>query len=119
MNVTTFSQTVAVYVPTTINANVPASKKMVKSIVRRVMVKMVDLYGGCTVTTAMGGYKSSLGQIIQEKIYIVRSSAAKVNKQDVFSIALGVCKKMNQECVGAEINGNFNLVAREPEMKVA
>ena len=108
MNVT-LPNTAAIYVPSTM-FNRPADNETIVRMLDFVMNEMISLHGGCTVTDAIGGYKSSTGELIKENIKIVKSAAETINVDAVFKLARTICQEMNQECVGVEINGVFNLV---------
>ncbi len=108
--VQTLPLSASVYVPSTINGNV-VSPAIATEMLNHVMARMIDLHGGCTVTTALGGYRMENGQIVSEQIHIVTSAATNIDEQAIFDLAIELCEKMTQECVGVILDGQFNLVS--------
>lgn len=116
--VTALTQTVSIYVPSTIKGSIKAPKKLVDSVLKDVMGRMIDLNGGCTVFSTIGAYKLANGKIVTEQIAIVRSSSETIDESAVFAIAEDVCRIMSQECVSVDINGALYFVS-ETKLKVA
>jgi len=67
------NQYIAVYIPGTkdINHKLPARERLIIS--RRIARELSGLYGGCTSVPSTGYYVSNDGQLIEERITIIKS----------------------------------------------
>lgn len=108
----------AVYVPSTMHGSQPARREDVDRVLTLVMDRMIELHGGCTVITTLGGYKLDNGTIVKEQVQIVRSAATAIDADQIIGLAELVAKLMDQESVAIELNGEVNLVS-QPIAKAA
>lgn len=99
---------VALYVPTTIHVDQQADTM---KYVRLVQLKFDGWFGGTTTTETLGGYMSSEGKHVEEKIYIVRSCCTTTQLEDLFPdvVALGdwLCRELDQESITGEVNNTM------------
>lgn len=101
------AHSVAVYVPSTINAN---ESHDTGAIVDDVAVKLSNLFGGSTITDGTGTWVSAEHGLIKESVKIVRAFCTDVNYEAVYDIAVQIKNDLRQESVGVEIDGQFYLV---------
>jgi hypothetical protein len=102
----------AVYVPTTVGKKTDAQRG--KDTALYVGEEMAKIFGGYTITKALGGwYSDTDGELIQETIFIVRSnseSMTQLEKNMTVNIAQYVKDWHLQEAVSIEIDGTLYLV---------
>lgn len=113
-NVVKLDHSFALYIPSTIHGDITAAGVQQETI-DKMLAKMVGMFGGATITQAVGGYKLENGQIVTENVAIIRSccdaAAFHENSDAMFDLACEVCVEMTQECVSLETNGQLNLVS--------
>lgn len=102
---------IAIYVPSTVNVNESCNNS---AMVRRVLSKLSELFGGATATPAIGGWMSSEAGLVTEKITIVYSFCKAEQFGEHFDEVLGLCeaikREMSQEAVTLEYNGQIKFV---------
>ena len=103
---------IAVYVPSTINGNVPANE-MAEKWVRMTKIRMANLFGGFTIYQTVGGYMSAEHGLIEEQITVVQSftddeGLTKLPK--VNELAMEIMTDMGQEVVSVEVDGTLNFI---------
>jgi hypothetical protein len=76
--------------------------------------EFANLFGGSTAFLSAGAYLSNTGELIQEKINIVKSFTTGQTLLEKLQSVLNFAKQlkiaMKQETIGIEINGIFYLV---------
>lgn len=111
----------AIYVPTTTQGNV-ASPELAAIVVDMVFGKMIALFGGATITEGIGGFAMDNGEIVKEKIFIVKSftdeNKFNANMPAVNELARKVCDEMTQQCVSVETNNGLEFI-EQTTLKVA
>jgi len=99
---------IACYVPTTIHVDQEADTTKYVSLVQ---IKFGGWFGGTTTQEAFGGYISSEGEHVCEKIYIVRSYCTteqlEAHFTDVVELGDWLCRELDQESITGEINGKM------------
>ena len=105
---------IAIYVPSTIKGNQPATPEMVAKWVRASKIKLASLFGGFTAYAGQGGWFSAELGLIEENVTIVQAftdqeGLAKV--QYVRELAQAIATDMEQEVVSVEVDGTLNFVA--------
>ena len=104
---------VAIYVPSTVNVNIAASAEKIADVTRFVCAKLASRFGGSTVTQATGYWVSETGEIVEDKIQIVKShydceeSAAVTYARE---IAEFVKQALTQEAVTLETNEGIDFI---------
>lgn len=108
---TALSHSAAVYVPTTAGNRVDEGRG--KETAAYVGEEMAKVFGGYTMTKALGGWYTENDELVREIIYIVRSNSAtmtQLEKNMTVNIADYVKSWMTQEAVTIEIDGTLYLV---------
>ena len=99
---------VAIYVPTTKHVDQAVDTTKYVSLVQ---TKFGAWFGGTTTQEAFGGYISSKGDHISEKVYIVRSYCTTTQLEahflDVVELGDWLCRELDQESITGEINGKM------------
>lgn len=108
------SHKIAIYIPSTINGNQPASADLIAKWVRTSKIKLANLFGGFTAYNSQGGYYSTEHGLIEEKVTIVQSftdeeGLTKLDK--VKELAVEIANEMNQEVVSVEVDGTLSFVS--------
>lgn len=102
---------VAIYVPSTIDINVPTDNK---GFVNKVMTKFSEWFGGCTSTPAVGGWVSNSGALVVESVTIVYAFCTPESFgehfEEVYTLATEIRDEMKQEAVTLEYNGQVKFV---------
>lgn len=102
---------VAVYVPSTVNVNESCDSS---AMVRRVLSKLSELFGGATATKAIGGWMSLEAGLVTEEVTIVYSFCKSDDFANHFNEILELCEaikvEMSQEAVTLEYNGQIKFV---------
>lgn len=102
-----FSESVAIYVPSTVNATESVdSEEMVKYVIS----ELTRLFGGTTTTKGRGSWLSDEHGVIVEDVTIVRANMLALKPEQaeqVVKIAKRVKSLMSQECVSMEYNGTL------------
>lgn len=104
----------AVYVPSTKDANVPISKDELQKRVDEVMEYLGKLFGGYSSSDIVGGYVSESGELIQEDITKVISfstqDAYDKNKEKLAKKMTEWAKEWSQEAIGFELEGDLYYI---------
>lgn len=102
---------VAIYVPSTTNVNESCDNS---AMVKRVLAKLSDLFGGATATDAIGGWNSLECGLVTERVTIVYSFCKSEDFANHFDEVLGICEaikeEMSQEAVTLEYNGLVKFI---------
>lgn len=101
----------AVYVPSTQDANVPVPKEELERRVAEVRGYLSELFGGFSSSDIVGGYVSNSGELIQEDIVKVISFATQEsydkNKEKLAKKIAEWGLEWNQEAIGFELEGDL------------
>lgn len=104
---------VTIYIPSTTDGNKPARRAQLKES-KRAAKFFCRLYGGATATTAQGFYISPKKGLIEEKQRIIyaycTASDRERTKNGVIAYAKRLCKRMRQECITVEVNGQMSFI---------
>lgn len=102
---------VAIYVPSTTNAVESCDNS---AMVKRVLSKLSDYFGGATASDAIGGWNSIEHGLITERVTIVYSFCKSEQFADHIDDILELCEaiksEMGQEAVTLEYNGQVKFV---------
>lgn len=101
---------VAVYIPSTLNANEATDSKR---FVDEALVLLSDLYGGSTATPGLGGWNSPDHGLITEDVTIVYAYTSGHKAEllnQVYEFAQYVKDEMSQEMVSVEINKKLYFI---------
>ena len=102
---------VAIYVPSTNNAVESCDNT---GMVKRVLSKLSDMFGGATATDAIGGWNSIEHGLITERVTIVYSFCKSEDFANHFDEVLELCEsiksEMSQEAVTLEYNGQVKFI---------
>ena len=112
---------IAVYVPSTQDANKIVNRKEFQRRIDEVQKYLAELFGGFSANDVDGGYTSTEKEVIQEDIYRVVSFATKEAAKSKFpqlidqlSIWAG---KWGQEAIGLEFEGDMFYVDKKTKLK--
>lgn len=107
------SERVAIYVPSTVNANDDGAA-LGDAMTAEVAGELSELFGGATISIAAGAWMSEAVGLIREQVQIVYSYCTPEQllqyAQRVREIAERVKSEMSQEAVSVEINSNLYLI---------
>ena len=102
---------VAIYVPSTNNAVESCDNS---GMVKRVLSRLSELFGGATASDAVGGWVSMEHGLITERVTIVYSFCKSEVFADNIDAILDLCEaiktEMNQEAVTLEYNGQVKFI---------
>ena len=107
-------QFVSVYVPGTHDISHAIDSKKRALIVDNIARRLSSKFGGATSTSGIGYYVSNTGQLIREKITIVKSyhdhdPAAALEYTSV--LARELCHELTQESVTIETNDGIDFIS--------
>jgi hypothetical protein len=110
----------AVYVPSTKDANKPISKKEFENRINIVREYLANLFGGFSSSEIIGGYISNSNELITENISKVIAFATKdsfeKNKSKLIKQIAKWAKEWSQEAVGFELEGDLFYINQIGEM---
>lgn len=102
---------VKIYVPTTINVDIPFDNS---EWVSKTVDFLGEKFGGATTTEAFGAWVASNGKLVKEKVDLCYSFASQELLSEYISNVYDFCLNMRielrQERVGLEINGSLYWV---------
>lgn len=104
---------IAIYVPSTVNGNQPASQTIIDHWVRKAKTLLSELFGGFTMIPAKGGYYSTTLGLVEEDVTIVQAyadSASLEHLDKVERFAGELAEGMTQEAVSLEIDGTMQFI---------
>ena len=112
---------VAVYVPSTSDANRTISKQDFENRINEVSEYLANVFGGFSSNEVSGGYVSSEKGLIKEGVYKVTSFASKENldsnMKKLISQIKKWCKDWSQESIGLEFEGDLYYLSETAEYK--
>jgi len=102
---------VAIYVPSTNEVDKPTDNaEQVKDVIKRLSI----MFGGATASNAVGGWVTSMGETVIERINIVYSFCTTTQLNDHIEDVIGICEQlkrdMKQEAVTLEVNGQVKFI---------
>ena len=102
---------IALYVPSTIEVDKETDNS---HMVKHVMRKLSELFGGATSTDAFGAWIDCSGNTIYERINIVYSFCTSEKASEHFGEVIALCEHikttMQQEAVTLEYNGQIKFI---------
>ena len=112
---------VAVYVPSTSDANKNISKQDFEKRINEVREYLANVFGGFSSNEVSGGYVSSEKGLIKEGVHKVTSFASKENldsnMKKLISQIKKWCKDWSQESIGLEFEGDLYYLSETAEYK--
>jgi hypothetical protein len=112
---------VAVYVPSTSDANKNISKQDFEKRINEVSEYLANVFGGFSSNEVSGGYVSSEKGLIKEGVHKVTSFASKENldsnMKKLISQIKKWCKDWSQESIGLEFEGDLYYLSETAEYK--
>jgi len=104
------SESVTVYIPTTINVNQAVDTTEWVHIVSR---ELSELFGGATITQGSGCWVSDTEGLVEEKVIMVKSYCVQLTGELVQKV-IELCQKMkitlSQEAISLEVNNSLILI---------
>ena len=104
----------AVYVPSTKDANVPVSKEELQQRVNEVRKYLATMFGGFSSENITGGYVSTHKELIEENIVKVIAFSTKEsyeqNKQKLITQISKWAKQWSQEAIGVEFENDLYYI---------
>jgi len=102
---------VAIYVPSTNEVDKPTDNtEHVKDVIKRLSL----MFGGATASNAVGGWVTSYGETVIERINIVYSFCTTTQLNDHIEDVIAICEQlkrdMKQEAVTLEVNGQVKFI---------
>lgn len=108
--ITSLSERVAVYVPSTFNVSESVQNEKYVSMVSE---KLSALFGGCTALKSHGYWMSENVGLVGEKVTVIYSYTNNLDNQKINSL-LDICEwlkvEMSQEAISLEINSKLYFV---------
>ncbi|MBK7362974.1 MAG: hypothetical protein IPJ01_11820 [Micavibrio sp.] len=105
---------IAVYVPSTKDANVPVSKEELKIRVDEVRKYLANMFGGFSSEGLTGGYVSTFKELIKEDIIRVVAFSTKEayekNKKELITQISKWAKEWSQEAIGVEFENDLYYI---------
>ena len=106
--------TLAVYVPSTTRGQTKIDQREFNERTDRIIVMLVDMFGGSTVIPAIGYWRNEAGTVINERINIVRSATDPITLADHYQTVIDNMIKNGrswyQEVIGLELNGSMIMI---------
>lgn len=87
-----------IVIPSTIY-NVPAADVIIDGLRLAVKLAFAEAFGGYTETEATGGYKAESGELIEERVYLVKAAYEVEDDALVASLAAKIKTELHQESV--------------------
>ncbi len=87
-----------IVIPSTI-FNRPAPLEIIDALRTEVKAALADAFGGYTETVATGGYKAESGELIEERVYLVKVAYEVEDDALVASLAAKIKTELRQEAV--------------------
>ena len=104
----------AVYVPSTTRGQTKIPQSEFSQRTDRIILLMVDLFGGSTVLPAIGYWRNEAGIMINERINIVRSATDPITLADHYQTVVDTMitngRSWYQDVIGLELNGSFIMI---------
>ena len=101
---TVLTHDVTIIIPVSINPTYAGN------LIKHTATTFADLFGGCTITTGQGFYKSNNGLII-ENVTLINSSCLNLDKSNViYNLAVDIKAELKQESVAVKIDGKLYFV---------
>ena len=104
---------VAVYVPSTVQGNIPAPVATVERWVKESKTRLSRLFGGFTSYRAQGGWVSETQGLVEEDVTIVQAftdESGLSHVPAVKALAQEIARDMSQEAVSVEVDGTLYFV---------
>jgi hypothetical protein len=87
-----------IVIPSTIY-NAPAPLAVVEALRAEIKLALAEAFGGYTETVATGGYKSEAGELIEERVYLVKAAYEIEDDVLIASLAAKIKTDLQQESV--------------------
>ena len=103
----------SVYIPSTRQGNIPLSQVESERIIKIVLTRMSQAFGGCTATHSIGSWLSNTHGLITEPVTIAQSYYdidPIVADRKVKSIARWIKKELQQESVSIQSNDGLEFI---------
>lgn len=111
-NLIALSQSVKIYVPSTINVNIPLESNA--KYIEETNTILASFFGGATSTEGLGAWINAQGALIKERVTICQSfcKEAVLNEkiEEIYDFCLYLKKSLAQEAIALEINGILHFV---------
>lgn len=104
---------VTVYVPSTQDVGKPLPAKARKALVTRVATALSDSFGGATATAGQGYYKADSGELIVERVTLVKSYHALETTEAlaiVIPLAQAIKSEYGQESIAIETETGIEFI---------
>lgn len=106
-----YTERIALYVPSTTEANKAIDNKKQ---VEKVLTEFCQMYGGATCTQARGGWLSKSVGLVLENVSIIYANCTKkarrANMHRLLALAVSIKNEMKQESVTIEINNKIAFI---------
>jgi hypothetical protein len=112
---------IAVYVPSTKNANEPISQEELQDRVNEVRKYLAEMFGGFSSESLTGGYVSTFKELIKEDIvrvvaYATKEDFAKNKRKLITQISIWA-KEWSQEAIGVEFENDLYYINQAESFK--
>lgn len=110
-NCITLKSKVTVYMPSTVDVNVPIDNEKV---VEEALALLSNCFGGATASEALGAWVDSAGNLVKEKVTLCFSFASQedLNQhiETIYDYCLNLKLRLKQEAIALEVNGELHLI---------
>ena len=104
----------SIYVPSTTRGQTRIDQREFTQRTDRIVLMLVDLFGGSTVIPAVGYWRNEAGIIINERINIVKSATDPITLADHYPTVIDNMitngRSWYQDTIGLELNGSFIMI---------
>ena len=112
---TMLTRKVAIYIPSTVDANVAASSELVAKWSKQAKILLSNLFGGFTAYHAQGGWYSAEKGLIEEPVLVVNAftddnGLNESNLNQIRFLARLIAIDMQQEAVSVEHDGKLEFI---------
>jgi len=104
---------IGVIIPTTLNGHESASPETIAEWVKAAKVKLANLFGGFTASSAVGGWLSPIYGLVEEPVTIVSSFTDESGLKrlpEVKAFAAKMAEALEQEAVAIELDSSLEFV---------
>ncbi|GIP38928.1 hypothetical protein J31TS4_22080 [Paenibacillus sp. J31TS4] len=107
------SHTVKLYVPSTVNGNIPITDEAHQKFVDEALAQLSTWFGGATSVEGKGAWVDDKKTLIKEKVTIVYAYADKLDRNaidQVVSYAKKMKKELGQSSIALEVDGKMYFI---------
>lgn len=107
------NKSIKLYLPSTYNIDEEINQEDLKQIHQKVIKEISEMFGGCTLYNATGGYLYN-NEVIQENVQVLEAfttrQGIRKHKNEVVEIAKRLKNILKQDSIALQINNNLQFI---------